>query len=67
MIPNKNKKVKQNNQGCFFLSPAHGRAGARATSLSFSLLVPPPSEKIDGGFQQRAKIPNQIYQISSAF
>ena len=37
--------------------PAHGRAGARATSFSYSyiLLVPPPSEKIAGGFQQAGK------------
>jgi len=37
------------------LSPAHGRAGARATLLSFYSLVPPPSEKIAGGFQQAGK------------
>jgi len=37
------------------LSPAHGRVGARATSLSFPLSVPPPSEKIAGGFQQAGK------------
>ena len=37
------------------MSPAHGRAGARATLLSFYSLVPPPSEKIAGGFQQAGK------------
>ncbi len=41
--------------GSPLLSPAHGRAGARATSLSFPLSVPPPSEKIAGGFQQAGK------------
>ena len=40
------------SQGSSLLSPAHGRAGARAASLSFSLSVPPPSEKIAGCFQQ---------------
>ena len=43
------------SQGSSLLSPAHGRAGARATLLSFYLLVPPPSEKIAGGFQQAGK------------
>ena len=43
------------NKGSSFLSPAHGRAGAKATSLSFLHLVPPPSEKIAGGFQQAGK------------
>jgi len=37
------------------LSPAHGRAGARATLLSFSHSVPPPSEKMLSGFQQAGK------------
>ena len=55
MIPNKTKKVKQNHLGSTLLSPAHGRAGARATSLSFLLLVPPPSEKTLSGFQQAGK------------
>ena len=55
MITNKQKKVKQNHQGSSLLSPAHGWAGARATSLSFYLSVPPPSEKIAGGFQQAGK------------
>jgi len=55
MITNYSKKVKQKHQGSSLLSPAHGRAGARATSLSFLLLVPPASEKIAGGFQQAGK------------
>jgi hypothetical protein len=55
MIPNKTKKVKQNHQVSSLLSPAHGRAGARATFLSFLLLVPPPSEKTLSGFQQAGK------------
>ena len=55
MITNYLEKVKQNHQGSSLLSPAHGRAGARATSLSFLLSVPPPSEKIAGGFQQAGK------------
>jgi hypothetical protein len=55
MIPNKTKKVKQNHQGSSLLSPAHGRAGARTTSLSFPLSVPPPSEKTLSGFQQAGK------------
>jgi len=55
MITNKQKKVKQNPQGSSLLSPAHGRVGARATSLSYFLSVPPPSEKIAGGFQQAGK------------
>ena len=37
------------------MSSAHGRVGARAILLSFYLLVPPPSEKIAGGFQQAGK------------
>ena len=37
------------------MSPAHGRAGARAISLSFSLSAPSPSEKIAWGFQQAGK------------
>jgi len=43
------------NEGSSLLSPAHGRAGARATSLSFYSLVPPPSEKTLSGFQQAGK------------
>ncbi|MBU2544792.1 hypothetical protein KJ618_05015 [Patescibacteria group bacterium] len=39
--------------GSSFLSPAHGRVGARATILSISAL--PPSEEIAGGFQQAGK------------
>ena len=50
-MPNWNTPI----QGSSLLSPAHGRAGARATSLSFLLSVPPPSEKIAGGFQQAGK------------
>ena len=38
--------------GSSLLSPAHGLGGARATSLSFFLSTPSPSEKIAGGFQQ---------------
>lgn len=45
----------QTNNGSFLLLPAHGWGGARATSLYFSLFVPPPSEKIAGGFQQVGK------------
>jgi len=45
MLYEKAKKVNE-FQGSSLLSPAHGRAGARATSLSFLLLAPPPSEKI---------------------
>ena len=41
-------------KGSSTLSPAHGRVGARATILSFSVSVPPP-EKITGGFQQAGK------------
>ena len=55
MITNKQKKVKQNHQGSSFVSPAHGRAGARAIPLSFSVSVPPPSEKTLSGFQQAGK------------
>jgi len=55
MIPNKLKSINKNPQGSSLLSPAQGRAGARATLLSFCLLVPPPSEKIAGGFQQAGK------------
>ena len=40
--------------GSSFLSPAHGKGGARATILSFPLSVPPP-KKIAGGFQQAGK------------
>jgi len=50
-MPNWNTSI----QGSSLLSPAHGRAGARATSLSFFLSVPPPSEKIARGFQQAGK------------
>lgn len=55
MITNNQKKVKQNHQGSSFLSPAHGCGGARTTFPSFLLSVPPPSEKIAGGFQQAGK------------
>jgi hypothetical protein len=55
MIYNFSKTVNKNPQGSSLLSPAHGRAGARATSLSFPLSVPPPSEKNAGGFQQAGK------------
>jgi hypothetical protein len=55
MITNDLKSINKNPQGSSLLSPAHGRVGARATSLSFSVLVPPPSEKIAGGFQQAGK------------
>jgi len=55
MIDNFSKTVNKNHQGSSLLSPAHGRAGARATLLSFYSLVPPPSEKIAGGFQQAGK------------
>jgi hypothetical protein len=55
MIPNKLKSINKNPQGNSLLSPAHGRVGARATSLSSYILVPPPSEKIAGGFQQAGK------------
>ncbi len=44
-------KLLKNYKGSSLLSPAHGRAGARATS-SFFRYAPPPSEKIAGGFQQ---------------
>jgi len=54
MLYEKAKKVNEFH-GSSYLSPAHGRAGARATSLSFPLSVPPPSEKIAGGFQQAGK------------
>ena len=37
------------------MSPAHGKGGVRATSLSFLLSVPPPSEKTLSGFQQAGK------------
>jgi len=50
-----NQKLLKHFKGSSLLSPAHGRAGARATSLSFSLSVPSPSEKIAGGFQQAGK------------
>jgi hypothetical protein len=55
MINNFSKTVNKNPQGSSLLSPAHGRAGARATLLSFCLLVPPPSEKTLPGFQQAGK------------
>jgi hypothetical protein len=55
MINNFSKTVNKNPQGSSLLSPAHGRVGARVTFLSFILLVPPPSEKIAGGFQQAGK------------
>jgi hypothetical protein len=55
MVTNYSEKVKQNHQGSSLLSPAHGRAGARATSLSFLLLAPPPTEKTLSGFQQAGK------------
>jgi len=42
MITNYSEKVKQNYQGSYFLLPAHGRAGARATINNNS---PSPSEK----------------------
>jgi len=54
MLYEKTKKVNE-IRGSSLLSPAHGRVGARATSLSFLLLVPPLSEKIAGGFQQASK------------
>ena len=54
MLYEKTKKVNE-IRGSSLLSPAHGRVGARATSLSFPLSVPPPSEKIAGGFQQAGK------------
>ena len=50
-MPNWNTSI----QGSSLLSPVNGRAGSRATSLSFLLSVPPPSEKIAGGFQQAGK------------
>ncbi len=43
------------SQGSSLLSSAHGKVGARATSLSFYYLVPPPSEKTLSGFQQAGK------------
>jgi len=55
MIPNKLKSINKNPQGSSFVSPAQGRAGARATLLSFCLLVPPPSEKTLFGFQRAGK------------
>lgn len=54
MLYEKTKKVNE-IRGSSLLSPAHGRVGARATSLSFPLSAPPPSEKIAGGFQQAGK------------
>jgi len=54
MLYEKTKKVNE-IRGSSLLPPAHGRVGARATSLSFCILVPPPSEKIAGGFQQADK------------
>ena len=54
MLYEKTKKVNE-IRGSSLLPPAHGRVGARATSLSFCILVPPPSEKIAGGFQQAGK------------
>ncbi len=50
-----NFKILVQTKGSSYLSPAHGRAGARATSLSFLLSVPPPSEKTLSGFQQSGK------------
>ncbi|MFH1956395.1 MAG: hypothetical protein ABIJ28_01995, partial [Patescibacteria group bacterium] len=47
-----NHKLLKNHKGSSYLSPAHGRVGVRATSLSFPLSAPPPLEKIAGGFQQ---------------
>jgi len=55
MINNFSKTVNKNPQGSSLVSSAHGRVGARAILLSFYLLVPPPSEKIAGGFQQAGK------------
>ncbi len=49
------KTFSKQNLGSSLLSPAHGRVGARATLLAFYSLVPPPSEKIAGGFQQAGK------------
>ena len=54
MINNFSKTVNKNPQGSSLLSPAHGRAGARATLLSFYSLVP-TSEKTLPGFQQAGK------------
>ena len=54
MLYEKPKKVND-IKGSSLLSPAHGRVGARATSFSFCISVPPPSEKIAGGFQQAGK------------
>ena len=54
MLYEKPKKVND-IKGSSLLSPAHGRAGARAISLSFSLSAPSPSEKIAWGFQQAGK------------
>ena len=50
-MPNWNTSIL----GSSCLSPAHRRAGARATPLSFSVSVPPPSEKTFSGFQQAGK------------
>ena len=54
MLYEKTKKVNE-IRGSSLLSPAHGRVGARAISFSFCISVPPPSEKIAGGFQQAGK------------
>ncbi len=50
-----NFKTFVQTKGSSLLSPAHGRVGARATSSSFRISVPPPSKKIAGGFQQAGK------------
>ena len=42
MLYEKPKKVND-IKGSSLLSPAHGRVGARATSFSFCISVPPPS------------------------
>ena len=54
MLYEKTKKVNE-IRGSSLLSPAHGRVGARATSLSFPLSVPPPSEKIACGNEGEAE------------
>ena len=48
-------KFNQIKFGSSCLSPAHGRAGARATSISFYISAPPPLEKMLSGFQQAGK------------
>jgi len=50
-----NQKLLKNFKESSLLSPAHGKAGVRAISLSFSLSVLPSSEKALPGFQQAGK------------